>query len=470
MTNTVSLPLWLVILISILAAWAFLARVIWPIIRWYFRRRHHIAINKINERLDLSLPVFKLTKQRILIDRLIYDPHVQKAIEDLCREKGIPRKKAIEKVKRYAKEIIPSFNAYLYSWLGSSLGKSLARMLYRVRIGFADEKGLEKVDKNASVVFIMNHRSNMDYVLLSFLSFNRVALSFAVGEWARVWPLKPLIKAMGGFFVRRGSQNPLYRHVLARYVHMQTEGGVVQAVFPEGRLSRDGKLGPPRVGLLDYMLRDFNPEGERDIVFIPVGVNYDRVFEDRSLLREKDPGAKKKSPLKVTKTTLSFLLRNLRLKLRGGLYRFGYAVANFGTPISIKEYIKTHKIDFRRMEKTERIEKVKLLAQDLMREIAKVIPVAPVSLIASVFVENPDKAFSDLEIMARVQTLIGELEKHGAHAYIPRGDRTYAIRVGLRMLILRHLVLEEDSLYSAATDGIKLLHYYANSLIHFMKN
>jgi len=131
----------------------------------------------------------------------------------------------------------------------------------------------------------MNHRSNMDYILATYLAAERTALSYAVGEWARIWPLQQLIRAMGGYFVRRNSGEPLYRRVLEVYVQMAADGGVPQAIFPEGRLSRDGVLGPPKLGLLGYLVRGFNPNTERDIVFIPVGINYDRVLEDRSLLR-----------------------------------------------------------------------------------------------------------------------------------------------------------------------------------------
>ena len=58
-----------------------------------------------------------------------------------------------------------------------------------------------------------------------------------MGEWARVWPLSRLIKAMGAYFIRRKSRGALYRRVLARYVGMATDGGVTQAMFPEGGLS-----------------------------------------------------------------------------------------------------------------------------------------------------------------------------------------------------------------------------------------
>jgi glycerol-3-phosphate O-acyltransferase len=105
-----------------------------------------------------------------------------------------------------------------------------------------------------------------------------------------------------------------------------------------------------------------------------------------------------------------------------------------------------------------------------MDKVSEVIPVAPVPLISYVFAENPEKGFSDLEIKARVQTLIDELEKQGACVYIPRRDRDYTIEVGLRMLTLRHIVLENDQLYYAAPDDMDVLQYYANSIGHFFKS
>ena len=41
-------------------------------------------------------------------------------------------------------------------------------------------------------------------------------ISYAVGEWARIWPLQTLVRAMGAYFVRRDSRDPLYRKVLER--------------------------------------------------------------------------------------------------------------------------------------------------------------------------------------------------------------------------------------------------------------
>ena len=126
-------------------------------------------------------------------------------------------------VQRYAREIVPTFNAYIYFRIGYSLARTVAQLFYRVRLGFADEKTLAGVAPGTTVVFVMNHRSNMDYVLVAFLAAERTALSYAVGEWARIWPLQQLIRSMGAYFVRRNSNSPIYRRVLERYVHMATE-------------------------------------------------------------------------------------------------------------------------------------------------------------------------------------------------------------------------------------------------------
>ena len=295
--GTVTLPAWLFAVLLALALWAALQLLLVPGVRWYLRRKMNRVIRELNTRLNIELPQFKVTRRQVLIDRLVHDSRVQAAIERESREKGVPREVVAQHVDRYAREIVPAFNAYLYFRVGYWAGKSLAKLLYRVRLGYTDANALAAVNPKSSIVFVMNHRSNMDYVLVAFLAAERVALSYAVGEWARVWPLQQLIRSMGAYFVRRNSGDALYRAVLQRYVQMAVEAGVPQAVFPEGGLTADGKLRPPRLGLLDYMLKGFDPRGERDLVFIPVGINYDRVLEDRTLLRKLDAGARPRGML-----------------------------------------------------------------------------------------------------------------------------------------------------------------------------
>src|SRR5436305_15216191 len=86
---------------------------------------------------------------------------------------------------------------------------------------------------------------------------------------------------MGACVVCRTPSEPSQGTLLARYAHLAIAGGRTQAIFPEGGLTRDGKLRPPKLGLLSYIVSGFDPQGRRDAVFVPVGLNYDRVLEDR---------------------------------------------------------------------------------------------------------------------------------------------------------------------------------------------
>ena len=252
MTATVEVPVWLALLAGFAALWVVLERLLLPSVRWFFRRRANQVIQELNRRLALDLPTFSLTKREVLVDRLSYDPTVLAATRAWCESTGTPWAVGLARVESHAREIVPAFNAYLYFRVGNALARRAVARLYRVRLAGFGKDGLQTPDPGrASIVFVMNHRSNMDYVLVAYLAKGHAALSFAVGEWARVWPLQQLIRALGGYFVRRDSGDVLYRRVLARYVEMAVEGGAVQAVFPEGGLSRDGLAREPRLGLID---------------------------------------------------------------------------------------------------------------------------------------------------------------------------------------------------------------------------
>ena len=468
MSTTVALPLWLLIIVGLLASFALLDRLLMPGARWILRSRANKVLEEVGQRLKIQIRPFQQSSRRALIDRLVYDDKVQQAARQFAAERGVPREVTVQIVARYAHEIVPAFNAYFYFRVGYWLGKTVSRTLYRVRIGFTDDAGLAAVPDNATVVFVMNHRSNMDYIIASYLAAEKAALSYAVGEWARLWGLQQLIRSMGAYFVRRNSRDDLYRRVLERYIAMATEAGVTQAVYPEGGLTRDGRMRAPRFGVLDYMLRGFALDGERDLVFVPLGLNYDRTLEDRTLLLAAEPGAARPGKLQAVATTLRFIAHQIALIARSKWYRFGYACVNFGTPLSVRAFATARGIDFRRMSKDERIGAVTELGHHLMAEVGRLIPVLPVPLVATVLLRAAPRALSELELKAEVAVLVRALEAAGARIYVPRSDWDYAVGAGLRMLVLRHLVRERDGLFCLEAGEEALLRYYANSIAHLL--
>ncbi len=410
------------------------------------------AVAKLNSKLERPIEPFKLARRYDMIQRVIYQPDVAQAVTERAAELGIPENVAFEEAKRYAREIVPSFSASAYFGFAIRVARFLSTALYRVRLVHFDDKGIRGISRDATVVFVMNHRSNMDYVLVTYLAAERSALAYAVGEWARVWPLSRLIRAMGAYFIRRQSRNSLYRSVLAAYVRLATQGGVTQAMFPEGRLSLNGAPQNPKRGLLKYITDGFDNE-IRDVVFVPVALNYDRVLEDRILLEALSRGGKG-FRARISVVT-GFFLKQIWLRVRGKFHRFGYAAVSFGHPLSLKDFLTGQDGD-----------PAEPLAEELMHRINAVVPVLPVPLIAAV-IEDAMEPLSPADIEVQFAAWVVKLSE--AHIHLPRDDLSYAVKLGLRMLSERSIILQTDGCYCVNPEQKDILGFYANSIRHLLQ-
>jgi glycerol-3-phosphate O-acyltransferase len=440
---TVTLPLWAVVLILVLAGLAALDRVLVPSVRWVLRRRMERAVARLNTRLQRPIEPFKLAARHDLIVRLAYDPAVTAAAAQHARATGIPPQVAFEEARAYAREIVPSFSATVYFGFAIRAARRISRAFYRVRVGKIDA-ALGDIDPEATVIFVMNHRSNMDYVLVTWLVAGRSAIAYAVGEWARVWPLSAMIRTTGAYFIRRtGSRNMLYRRVLARHVQMLTAEGTTQAIFPEGGLSLDGRVGPARLGLLSYVVEGFDAAG-RDVVFVPVGLAYDRVLEDRVLLGAAASGGRRFRARPVA--AMWFLLRLWMRSLRGRYDGLGTAAAGFGTPVSLRAHVAAGG-------------NVTTLGDRLMDEIARVVPILPVPLAAAALLEGP---VARVDLQARMQALADRLAAQGAVLKLPPQGMATAVDEGLAPLMERKAVAERDG--ALAVQDAALVGFYAASV------
>ena len=442
MTQDISVPLWLLILILAFAATSFASNFLFPSVRWFFRRRMERWVARLNERLDRPIDIFKLAERQDRIARLVYDPKVVEAVTDYAVEAGIPPQVAFEEARHYAREIVPGFSTTLYFGVAIRGARWLTRRLYRVRFGKIDA-ALRGIDPGATVIFVMNHRSNMDYVLVTWLVANRASLSYAVGEWARIWPFAPFIRAMGAYFIRRGSHNTLYRRILARYVQTATAEGITQAIFPEGGLSLDGRIGAARLGLLSYILAGFDPKG-RDVVFVPVGLAYDRVLEDGILTKAAaQHGRFRVGAVQALGFAVWALLRLIIGRFRG----FGTAAAAFGQPISLRRYL--GEVPSAQTE---------ALGIRLMAAIAQVVPVVPVPLVAAAV---GDGAGGLAGLTARVEALARQLQALGAEMKLAPQGMTATVQEGVTALTKRGILAADLTPIEAQR---RFLQFYAASV------
>lgn len=466
MTSTIDVPVWLVLLIVILAAVTLLNHFLLPGLRWFLRGRVNRVMEEVGSRLRMKLPTFQLTKRDVLIDRLVYDPEVMKAVAESANTRKIPRDAVMAEVVTYAREMVPAFNAYFYFKIGLHTARRFVRAFYRVRLGHLDRGIMDNVPDNTAIVFFINHRSNIDYLLVTYLASKSAALSYGAGEWARIWPFSSLLRFAGAYILRRDASDPLYRKVLERYVQMATASGVPHALFVEGQLSRDGKVHKPKLGMLGYITKTFDPKKDHDIVFIPVATNFDRIFEERTLIVNKKTDFRGRGAIFVLGSTTIFMLTQIWRKIRGRWQGFGVASAGFGEPLSLRQWSKRHRVNFSAMEKDKRYQKVGVLANELMARVASVIPVLAIPLLSTVLLQQ-ESATSENDLAERAHDLMMEMRAAGAHISLLKGHEMDEIRKGIESMSGRKLIVEDSSGHlSPAPHEIPLLEYYANSIAH----
>lgn len=392
----------------------------------------HRRAKSFAESHGVRVDLFKFGGRLLVKEELLNDLVIQKAM--LAAAQGTlpstlkggppaaPRKpEAVRRaVESYIDEIVPAFSLAAYYQFGMRLAAAAVGAVYRPVIDAASRDRVRaELPADATAVFVINHRSNFDYVVVGWALARQVAVSYAVGEWARVWPLDALFKAFGGFFVRRGYPDPLYHTVLRRYLQLITRRGVTQGIFPEAGLTRDGALRAPKAGLLDALLQlTAEPDFGRDLYFVPVGINYDRVLEDGSLLAEKRGKERPPTRLEKLRNGLRLLYRlpygvavNVVRAATGRLRRHGYVAVAFGAPVKWKDLARTMQVDLSKLDDEGRRHAAKDVAVSLMQHIARCVPATPVPLVARAMLEL--QACSEEQLTARVRALRAALEAKG---------------------------------------------------------
>jgi glycerol-3-phosphate O-acyltransferase len=452
-----SAPVRLLIVIVVLALVALAVAVV--------AKRHARRLQRSRR---IHIDRFKLKKRHAEIELEVFGSReVVHAVQAYAKENHVPVDTAMKKARQYLTEIVPKFNLLAYYRFGAPIARALLYFLYRVAV---ERKPLhdfnERAPKGAVVVYIINHRSNADYLLVAHLLFKFISLSYAVGEWARVWPLNHLFKWFGGYFVRRRYREPLYHAILSRFVQTITRRGVTQGIFLEGGLTRDGAFQKPKLGMLDYIIgskRD--PEFTAPLLLIPTAINYDRVLEDRNLTDELRGREDRAGKMEKLATTSEFLFKNALRSLVRRFKRYGYAVVTFGTPLSVDEFIGRNPallaetFEERKPHLTE-------LAETIMERISEALPVTPVTLVAHIFAAN--RSASELA----EQKIVDEIERlqkaWAGRPWLLRERAAIDIwRAARDVLLLRHLieVVVGGWRWNPAQEILR--DYYANSLLTY---
>lgn len=341
-----------------------------------------------------------------MITQLLEDPDLWKFIEKKSREQGKSSDEIAKRARNYASEIASDLRpSYVKQW--EKVLRWVWQSLYDgVDINREAQQRLRRIARNYPIIYIPSHKSHIDYFLLSFILYemNLPLPLIAAGTNLSFWPVGPIFRRSGAFFIRRTFRNnPLYGEVFYFYLRELIREGIPIEFFIEGGRSRTGKLIFPKKGMISMILRAFFEGAAPDIYFVPTAISYEKIVEEENYIRELRGDEKRKE-----KMWDLFRIRKIFRK------RYGTVYVRFGTPVSLKRYLHKNKIH----TLPESIERRRVLyqsaADDIIRDINKAMVVTPSSLVAAALLSYVDRSVGQFEIIETAKLYLRILRDLGA--------------------------------------------------------
>ncbi|MFO7707545.1 MAG: 1-acyl-sn-glycerol-3-phosphate acyltransferase [Desulfobacterales bacterium] len=328
---------------------------------------------------------------------------------------------------------------------------------------------VKRLSLRGPLVFIPSHKSHVDYLILSYVMYQNdlPCPLVAAGKNLSFWPIGPLFRRGGAFFIRRSFRGAvLYANVFAEYIHKVLEEGYNLEQFIEGGRSRTGKLLAPKLGLLSIILNAHRNGACRDLVFIPAAIAYDQVLEERSYLQELGGGDKKPETLRQVLSASKFLKK-----------RWGKVYLTFGSPFSLQEMAAREGVSVRDADPPELNRFCRSLAHRIAHDINRISVVTSQALTAAAILNGSRERFSFEELMAVVEAYLVHLEAIGARlADTLVLDHRRAIAHAVSACVQQKTLeaLKTDPGQAAESTGFMLnenrrpvLDYYKNTCIAF---
>jgi glycerol-3-phosphate O-acyltransferase len=419
------------------------------------------------ERAERRLRGARYKVPRLVEEEILSRPAVQGGLAQLARELGRPRRRALRDARRILREIAASHSPYVID-LAARVCRLLYTRGYSSEIAY-DREELDRIcalGQRHPLVFLPSHKSNMDHLVMQYLLYeNGLPPSHTAGGInMNFFPVGPIFRRSGVFFIRRSfKEDSLYKFVLRQYIDYLIEKRFSLEWYVEGGRSRVGKLLPPRLGLLAYVVDAYRRGKSEDVFLVPVSIAYDQIQEVGDYARELRGGAKRPESFKW----FVGMVRGLR---RG----YGAIHVRFGEPISLRKELGPPDPEIETDAERPGLDLQKLAFEVCVR-INCVTPITPTSLLTLALLGVGDRAVS-VEEMPRV--LANLLHYVSALRLPTAGELELDTREGLvRALetlvasgVVTSFVEGPEPVYSIAPDQCLAAAYYRNTIVHFFVN
>jgi len=397
-------------------------------------------------------------KQEVVADKKIEDFIAAESQDDRAKAEAL-RKKAMDMVDEMAAE--PRIRWPI------ALDKILNWLWRRMYEGIVvDEAGFERIRaavRKAPLVFCPSHKSHVDYLIMSQLCllYGVPLPHIAAGVNLSFWPMGPIFRHSGAFFMRRSFKgNPLYPVVFRTYLrHIMNEGFPIE-FFIEGTRSRTGKLLSPRFGVLTWLIEAYLEGTQDDLQFMPISVDYEKLAESRAHVRELSGGDKKKEDVAgIVKS------RRMLKSKHGNMY------VQVSHPLSLKELLAERGLEGKQLSPEEKRSVTQEMAYRILFEINRVSTLTPSALFCFALLTHRLRGIKEDLLVERAQWAADWIKRRGHTRFSTKlNDFKWAMAEAAERFGRDGLLNMQDTgfelVYLPVEQRRLALDYYRNNIIH----
>jgi glycerol-3-phosphate O-acyltransferase len=355
---------------------------------------------------------------------------------------------------------------FSFQWVG--LGETFMRWLWRVvfsgvEVPEADLERIRKAQRDGVAVLLPNHRSHLDYVLLSWvLHRNSIMLPHVVaGANLDFWPIGGIFRSLGAVFIKRSFKGEaLFPTVFRAYLVELFRARFTLEFFLEGGRSRTGRTLPPRIGVLAETVHAGlkagleRPHGE--VSWLPISITYEQIAEEEPYARELGGATKERESV-----------RGLMRASRSLLQRYGRVHVRVGEPVKLSEWVETEA-----RWPDEPKEALKDLGRTVLSRVDRGLVVLPTGLVALGVLAQSRSAVPTTVLRSRCARLLQVLEAQGAERATTLRDVNHGIDEALARFekgkLITRVTGADDVVWQPQPDKRITLEYYKNALLHWL--
>ncbi|MGR4895700.1 glycerol-3-phosphate 1-O-acyltransferase PlsB [Stenotrophomonas sp. LARHCG68] len=406
-----------------------------------------------------------LSTRRLLVDKVLAADPVREAIAAQAKRDNSKTTDAWKKAQGYAWEIAADYSTPVVRSASFMLSHVWNRIYAGVLVHHLDK--FKEAAPGHEIVYVPSHRSHMDYLLLSYLLYDRgiVPPHIVAGINLNLPVVGTLLRKGGAFFIRRSIKgNALYSAVLSEYVAQLVAGGYSIEYFVEGGRSRTGRLLQPKGGMISMTLRAFLRQPRKPVLFQPIYIGYEKLMEGGSYLDELSGRPKEKESIWALLWGIPKVLKQ----------NFGQVVVNFGEPIALNDVLAQKAPDWNGQpvgedEKPSWLSSaVDTLAEQIQVRINGAADVNPINLLALALLSTPKHAMGEADLIAQIELskkLLVEMPYSDRVTVTPHSpERIIAHAEEINVLTrIKHPL---GDVLSVSGDTAVLLSYFRNNVLH----